>query len=96
MGQQIDVYKSAPSTLRCRRYFTALGWLRERLAPGPDRAASVIRDAGAEGISVRTLRRAKAKLRVESRLVHEDDSGGLNTGTRHFVWRLPKHKPRLV
>jgi len=55
-------------------------FLRDYLAAGPKPAADVFEAARAEGISERTLMRAKARLRVES---HRETVPG------PWFWRLP-------
>jgi RecA-family ATPase len=60
----------------------AATFLRDMLASGPITSKEIEERAAAEGISKRTLDRAKSKLQVKSRRIIEDD-------TPVWYWRLP-------
>jgi hypothetical protein len=61
---------------------TAVDWLRDALADGPQPAAALKQAARNDGFAVRTLWRAKSALGVTSRR-HDDEQG------HRFVWSLP-------
>lgn len=63
----------------------ASGFLKEELRNGPLEAIKVFKDARDNGISVITLKRAKAKLKIVSR--REGAAGKKGAGI--FVWELP-------
>jgi hypothetical protein len=58
----------------------AAEFLREELAEGPVPSKELLKKAKAEGISEKTLRRAKSLLGVESKM----------QGRERWVWMLPK------
>ncbi len=63
----------------------AVEWLGAALAGGPRRARDLVGEAEADGISPRTLRRAKRRLGVVSR----KERGG---GSTPWVWTLGDHE----
>jgi putative DNA primase/helicase len=63
----------------------AAGWLQLVLEAGPQLASTVIRDARHDGISEKTLRRAKRSLEVVSEQLD-----------RQWIWRLPGPPPERV
>jgi hypothetical protein len=64
------LFERPPAPLRPRD--RATDWLRQELANGPRKAAELLAAAAAAGIPEATLRRAKADLRVATRLVHSE------------------------
>jgi hypothetical protein len=71
----------------------ATEWLMEFLRGGPRSALDVYQAAAAEGISERTLIRAKEPAAVQSKLMTDKE-----TGRRRWMWRLyrpPKFLPPL-
>jgi hypothetical protein len=70
----------------------ACAWLADRLTHGPRPAAQLLRDAGAAGLSVSTLRRAKRLLAVRS-FKRAADEGWLWAAHQHS--RLPNQPPQF-
>ncbi len=89
IGDEIDVHADelvgAKGDERSERD-EAVEFLNEMLADGPERATVLVREAKANGISERTLRRAKGALRVESKR-----RVGL-AGKGHWDWVPPDSK----
>jgi hypothetical protein len=63
----------------------AMALLQDLLGHGPATYETVLRLAHASGIAEKTLRRAKAELKVRSVLKHEDDGS-------HWHWSLPEDR----
>jgi hypothetical protein len=64
----------------------AVDWLADLLALGPKAAADVLKDARRDGLSETTVKRAKARLGVQSQ------REGFGPGS-HVVWFLPDRPP---
>lgn len=65
--------------------FAAIDWLNDALADGPRPAAELVRAAAIEGISERTLDRAKQAAKVISTL-----EVNRNTNERRWMWKFGK------